>query len=190
MKQSPFSLSNGISGRRRLPGHIMIVTKVRLGWQAMRRLLTRLLFTIPGSTIHRRRRLVGWSVAALVFLVIGHWAWAAHVDQGLIKTPHYQRTRDSGACPAPNYTTIQMELQTIQTQQQHQQQQQHQGGTAEGQEQQQQEGQPIMLLDPHDICLTTLTDEVAGGWYQKLLRRRNFDHLLSVLERRRLGVAP
>jgi hypothetical protein len=158
-----------------LPGHIMIVTKVRLVWQAMRRLLTRLLFTIPGSTIHRRRRLVGWSVAALVFLVVGHWAWAAHVDQRLIKTPHYQRTRDSGACPAPTYTTIQMELLTMRTQQQ-----QQTGATVEGQEQQQQERQPKLLLDPHDICLTTLTDEAAGGWYQKLLRRRNFHHLLDL----------
>jgi hypothetical protein len=33
---------------------------------------------------------------------------------------------------------------------------------------------------PGKICLTTLTDEVAGSKYQKLVRWRNFDSLLSI----------
>jgi hypothetical protein len=37
-----------------------------------------------------------------------------------------------------------------------------------------------MLLSPGTICLTTLTDEAAGSWYQKLVRWRNFDNLMSI----------
>jgi galactosyl transferase GMA12/MNN10 family len=35
-------------------------------------------------------------------------------------------------------------------------------------------------IDPHDICLTTLTDEAGAGWYQQLFRLRNFDNLLDI----------
>lgn len=44
-------------------------------------------------------------------------------------------------------------------------------------------------IEPHRICLTTLTDEATGGWWQRHFRWRNFDNLLDITwENKRLYV--
>jgi galactosyl transferase GMA12/MNN10 family len=160
-KYPPFSgiSSNSSSScKRRHHGGLVscLINKLRLVWQRISK-QDRFSFFVVRPT----RSLLWWGIGSTVVLVVfGYQAWSsyANAQEDLTKTLHYQNTRSYGACPMPNYTM-------------------NNATTVVAMMKPQQQQAPVA---PHSICLTTLTDEAVGGWYQKLFRWRNYNNLLDI----------
>jgi galactosyl transferase GMA12/MNN10 family len=159
MKKSPPFSSSTISSssfKRRHHGGLLssLINKLRLVWQQRITQERFVSFVVPSSSSSRSSflwRVIGSTVLLVVF---GYQAWSSYANsqEDLTKTPHYQNTRSHGACPAPNYTNAAV----------------------------MEPHPPSAPASSHRICLTTLTDEAVGGWYQKLFRWRNYKNLLDI----------